>query len=208
MYAPWHLGQTAYTPGRIGPVRPKLLQFGEATLRHYSFGTREWVSVVYPRLAFPKQFSDLVYAVGGRRGRNTRLVVVVGRQDKEHQALPRVDLHNPQATVAVYQDCHFGIVPQLIVYLSDGLIGPELPAQLRRYLFRAGFKLDGAMTGLLTNTNKIPAKHTGIPAGVFAVWTPAMSLVIFERELQVKGLTYRQFVRHAFTSQRRVGTRQ
>ena len=67
---------------------------------------------------------------------------------------------------------------------------------------RAGFKLYGTMTVLLTNADKILAKHAGILAVVFAVWTPAMALVVFERETQIEG-SYGQFVRHVVTSKGR-----
>ncbi len=40
------------------------------------------------------------------------------------------------------------------------------------------------------NTDQVFAKHTGIRAGVFEVWTPAMDLVVFERELQFEGWIY------------------
>ena len=203
MYAPWHIGQTAYTPRRIGPVRPKLLQFGEATLRHYFVRTREWVSVVCPRLAFPKSFSDLVYAVGGRCGWNTRLVVVVCRQDKEHQTLPRVDPYNPQTTVALYQGCHFGISLQLGVYVFDVLIvvvEPELPAQLLCYFLITGFKLKRAILGLLANTDEVMVENAGIPALVLSIRTLAMALVVSEREIQIEGRIYKQFGRHVVTT--------
>ncbi len=78
-----------------------------------------------------------------------RLGVVVGRQDKEHQTLPRVHLHNPKTVVTLYQRCHFGIELQLGVYSFDALIvvgEPELLAQLVCYSLYLGLVCNNHFT--------------------------------------------------------------